>query len=138
MPLHPILVHFPITLLIIGAVVQIIALWKPHFFDKAANYLFVGGFIAGVIAYITGDGAEEYAEQNADLLPNATRDAIHTHENLALISLVIFGAVIALKVLSYYKPNAKLIPWVATVLSIAGAIVIGVAAHYGGALVYGG
>ncbi|MEB3102196.1 DUF2231 domain-containing protein [Ferviditalea candida] len=131
-PLHPIIVHFPIVMLLLGAAAQIIAIWKPDFFEKMANYLLVGGFITGVAAYMTGDGAEEYAEANL----NAARGLIHTHENLALLSLAVFGLAIVLKYFRYRRPNFKILTPVLLACIIAGAGLISVTGHYGGKIVY--
>jgi uncharacterized membrane protein len=131
-PLHPLIVHFPIVMLLLGAAAQIVSLWKPDFFDKAASWLFAGGFISGVVSYLTGDGAEDYAREHL----NPSHDAIELHEHLALASLVVFGLIIAIKLLRHFRPNIRLLTGVLIVLSVAGAALIAATGHYGGQLVY--
>lgn len=131
-PIHPILVHFPIVMLLLGTAAQIVSLWKPDFFDRAASWLFAGGFLSGILSYMSGDGAEDYARAHLKV----TRDAVETHETLALASLVVFGLVIAVKVLRYFRPKAAFLPLLLIVLSLAGAALIAVTGHLGGQLVY--
>lgn len=132
MPLHPLIVHFPIALLIVGTVAQLVALFKPDFFDKAATYLLGLGWISGWIAYFTGDGAEEFAErtQNKDI-----EALVSTHETLALVSLILFAVALILKWLAYRKPAAFWKPLV-IVVCLSGAVLVGVAGHYGGRMAY--
>lgn len=131
-PIHPIIVHFPIVMLLLGAAAQIIAVWKPDFFEKASNYLIIGGFISGVAAYMTGDDAEEYARANL----HASHRLIEAHQDLALWSLVVFGLAIAVKFLRYRRPNFKMLTPVLLGLTILGAALISVTGHYGGQIVY--
>jgi uncharacterized membrane protein len=131
-PIHPMIVHFPIVMLLLGAAAQIIAVWKPKFFDKAANYLIVGGFATGVAAYLSGEGAEDYARAHL----HAAHSAIETHQDLALWSLFIFGVVIALKVFRHMRPSIRIITPALLALTILGAGLISVTGHYGGKLVY--
>lgn len=131
-PIHPLIVHFPIAMLILGTVAQIVALFKPDFFSKAATWLIAGGFIAGIITYMTGDAAEEYAKAHL----SASHDAIETHESFALMSLIAFGLVIALKILHHYRPKARSLNIIIILISLVGAVLIGVTGHYGGQLVY--
>ena len=86
-PLHPLLVHFPIALLIFGVIAQFIAIWKKDFFDKAAFYLFGSGVIMGIFSYLTGDEAIADAKLKWG---SATNAMVETHESLAAIILDYF------------------------------------------------
>lgn len=61
MPLHPILVHFPIALLTVGTLLLFSSYWKPSLFRKTAEIVLAVGFISGIVAYLSGDSGEEYA-----------------------------------------------------------------------------
>ncbi|MEC0373642.1 DUF2231 domain-containing protein [Paenibacillus chibensis] len=141
MPLHPLIVHFPIALLFLAAVVQILALWRPRLFDWPADALLGLGFISGIIAYMTGDGGEDYARS----VFGATGAMIHKHESMAFDALVVFGVLLALKVLMRLpwvkKRFDKALRWVAPlllVISLAGLVLIYLTGHYGGEIVYHG
>ncbi len=58
--LHPMLVHFPIALLIIGFLADLAGLiFKKEFFSKAGFYLLILGTAGVVAAYFTGSAAGE-------------------------------------------------------------------------------
>lgn len=130
-PLHPLLVHFPIGLLIFGVIAQIVAIWKKPFFDQLALFLFSSGFIMGVFAYISGDGAEHFARNQGQNI----HGIVHTHETYALITLFIFGAVVLMKWLSKFNILPALLP-IVIILSLAGTVTLALTGHYGGKMVY--
>ncbi|SFE96361.1 Uncharacterized membrane protein [Bacillus sp. OV194] len=131
-PLHPVLVHFPIALLIIGVLAQIIAIWKKPFFDQMALYLFSSGFVLGIVAYISGDGAEHFLRKQVG---HSIESGVQPHETYALITLFIFGAVILLKLLHRFRLIPPLMP-IVLILSLAGAVTLSITGHYGGKMVY--
>ena len=128
-PLHPLLVHFPIALLIFGVIAQFITIWKKDFFDKAAFYLFGSGVIMGILSYLTGDGAIADAKLKWGSATNAMV------ESLAAISMIIFGIIFILKILHAFKKIPRLLPLL-LILGIAGTITLGLTGHYGGKMVY--
>ncbi|WP_258535541.1 DUF2231 domain-containing protein [Bacillus sp. 03113] len=130
-PLHPLLVHFPIALLIMGVIAQFLALWKKDFFDKLALFLFSSGLFTGILSYLTGDGAEEFAERNG----NEISSIVHIHERYALITLLIFGVIVALKIVRHYRKQSFLLPLI-LIFCIAGATTLTLTGHYGGKMVY--
>ncbi|MDL5041637.1 DUF2231 domain-containing protein [Heyndrickxia coagulans] len=95
-PIHPLLVHFPIALLIFGVIFQFVALWKKEFFNKMALYLFGSGFVMGIASYMTGDSAIPDAREKWG---QAVHSMVETHEHYALITMAIFGAVLFFKLL---------------------------------------
>ncbi len=130
-PLHPIIVHFPIVMLLLGAIAQIIALWKKNFYDKAASFLLVGGFLSGIAAYMTGDDAEEFARSH---YPGA-HSLVETHQDLAFFTLFVFGIAIAAKLLRYIRPM-KILTVAVIAFSILGSGLLFATGHYGGQIVY--
>ncbi|RDI41929.1 DUF2231 domain-containing protein [Falsibacillus pallidus] len=131
-PLHPLLVHFPIALLIFGTIAQIIAVWKKDFFHKAAFYLLGAGFLTGLFSYWTGDGAEHFAHQHWG---RGVSPLIHTHETYALITLILFGIALAIRVLEKFKPF-KMAMALVIILCLAGTTTLALTGHYGGKIVY--
>ncbi|CAM2987977.1 DUF2231 domain-containing protein [Paenibacillus sediminis] len=138
-PLHPIIVHFPIALLFLAAICQIIALWKPAHFDKLATGLLGLGLLSGAAAYLTGDDGVRFAINTF----GATRDMVHRHENMAFLTMVSFGVLFAIKLLlmlpSMEKRRANSRKWfipLALVLSLAGGTFVFLTGHFGGQIVY--
>ena len=130
-PLHPLVVHFPIAFLTIGALIQIISTWKKGFIEKTAWWTISLGFVTAIIAYVSGEGAEEYAEGKGTII----HSTLVVHQTLGLISLFIFGLIIGLKVFQLIKPT-KFIPYLNLVLAIAGLVTIILTGYYGGKMVY--
>lgn len=131
-PLHPMLVHFPIALLIMGTVLQMVAVWKKKFFDKAALLLLSVGFLSGVAAYLSGGGAVQFADAHWG---NAYKSLVEIHELYAFITMVLFGVAIGLRILFHYYRKKFFMPLVLT-FCILGSITLGVTGHYGGQMVY--
>ena len=131
-PWHPILVHFPIALISLGIVTQFLALWKKDFFNKVTFLLLSTGFVMGIFSYLSGEAAEEFAE-------NRWGEGIETylepHETYALATLIIIGVVLALKVLAHYKKIPFVLP-IVLILCIAGGTTLTLTGHYGGKMVY--
>ncbi|TLS35313.1 DUF2231 domain-containing protein [Pseudalkalibacillus caeni] len=132
-PLHPLLVHFPIALLFIGTITEIIALFKKEFFNKASLYLIGIGWITGVFAYLSGEGAEEYAER---YLHSDVHSLVEVHETFALITLVAFGGYLVLKLWSLWKGSPKPFSYLIILVALAGVVTLSVTGHYGGKMVY--
>ena len=54
--LHPMIVHFPIALLIVGFLADAVGLiFKKDFFTKAGFYLLILGTLGVVAAYLSGN-----------------------------------------------------------------------------------
>lgn len=132
-PLHPLLVHFPIALLILGTVTQIIAvIWKKDFFDKAALYLLAVGFLSGIVAYLSGEGAITFASTHWG---NAYQSIVRTHQIYAALTMLLFGAALGFRVLLHFIKKGILMPLV-LVFCIIGSITLAMTGHYGGQMVY--
>ena len=146
MPLHPLIVHFPIALLILGAVIEIVnVVMKKESLNKFGTLLIILGVISGFVTLATGDGAEHFAENKWG--GDSVEGKVGPHETFADISMFIFSALAIIKILfrhNIFKWNVlqskALRGGVATVLivllSIAGAASIAVTGHLGGKIVY--
>lgn len=91
--LHLVITHLPVFGSILGAFVLLYGMWqKSDQTVMAAYYLFVLSAIGAVIAYLTGEAAEETVEQ----LQGIAETAIEGHEHFAvnaLAGLIVLGAV---------------------------------------------
>ncbi|MDD8016953.1 MAG: hypothetical protein PHP42_01140 [Bacteroidota bacterium] len=131
--LHPMIVHFPIALLIIGLFADIIGvIFKKEFYMRTALYLLVLGTLGVVAAYFSGDFAGEGIVEAGSL-----KNALETHEDAAKITVWVMSFVavtrLALVLMKKYK---GLLPIVSVLLFAVGVLTMARTAHYGGQLVY--
>ncbi|MBP7478735.1 MAG: hypothetical protein KA797_09440 [Chitinophagales bacterium] len=89
--IHLLITHLPIIGSFMGGLVLAHALWTRSDQTKIAAYnLFILSSIGAIIAYVTGEGAEESVEN----LPGIVESTIKTHEEFALyayIALIALG-----------------------------------------------
>ncbi|WP_214741312.1 MULTISPECIES: DUF2231 domain-containing protein [unclassified Exiguobacterium] len=130
-PLHPLLVHAPIGLLLFGTLLILIS-FKWTSFRLFALITLVAGLLSGAVAFLSGDSAEEYAEAN---LPSVTEAMIENHEHFALYSLIAFGVTIILLGIGY-RAKGKLWITLSFVVALIGAGLLAYAGHLGGQMVY--
>lgn len=145
MPLHPLIVHFPIALLILGAVIEIVNIFaKKETLNKFGSLLIILGILSGFFSLATGETAEHFAFQNWG---RGLHDQVELHESFADISMIIFSALAIIKILfrhSIFKWNVlqskALRSGLATVLivflSITGTASLIFTGHLGGKIVY--
>lgn len=129
-PIHPLLVHFPIALFLFGVFIQIIAFWKPTFYEKMATYLFLGGIVGGIPTYLTGKLDEDYAE---DYFGEDVKDIIEIHETLGITTLIVFSSIVIIKLIFRDKKSMRIL---VILLSLIGAGLISLTGHLGGQIVY--
>jgi len=131
--IHPMIVHFPIALLIVGFLADLTGLLtKKEFFTKSGLYLLILGTLGVIAAYLSGDYAGEGVSEAGML-----GQALETHESAALLSLwlmvgtafVRIGAVILKKYTGAIKA-------IAFVLFFGGVLSIARTGYYGGELVF--
>ncbi|MGX8177167.1 DUF2231 domain-containing protein [Exiguobacterium artemiae] len=129
-PLHPLLVHMPIGLLLFATLLLLGSLkWTQLKLFSLISLC--AGLLSGVAAYLTGDGAEEFAESQL----NVARDAIHHHEDFALYSLLTFGLSLVLLLLHYRSKKQPLLI-ASLIVAIIGSGLLAYAGHLGGQMVY--
>ena len=137
--IHPMLVHFPIVLLITAVVMDILALSiKKNLADRkglpmtALAALLMGILTAGIAA-IFGDIASDKAVSLG--FPTGP---LETHETLALITIAIFSIYGLLRILAVWRRYTLrgITGWIAALPGMAGFILLIATAYYGGELVY--
>ena len=131
--LHPMIVHFPIALLIVGFIAEITGLvLKNDFFTKAAFYLLILGTLGVISAYITGNIAGDGVSETG-----ALKVALDAHESAALLTLwLMVGAALLRIALVWMKKYTGIFKYLALIIFIAGVISVARTAYYGGELVY--
>ncbi len=131
--LHPMIVHFPIALIIVGFLAELTSFFiKKEFLSTAAFYLLILGTLGVVAAYFTGQYAGDGIVE-----VGALKQALETHEDAAELTLwiMILAAMarIAIVILKKYHGAYK---GLAFVLFLFGVAAIARTGFYGGELVY--
>ena len=131
-PIHPMVVHFPITLLLASLLFDLVALrWRGAEFRATSLSLLALGVLAAVMALLTGHLAEDAVEHSGKI----PKQAIETHEELASAVFWVFAGLLGLKMLSYWgwmREHSLLVLF----LGVGGSVLLLVASYYGGELVY--
>lgn len=131
--IHPMLVHFPIALLLVGFLSETIGLvTKKEFFSTAGFYLLLLGAMGVVAAYLSGENAGSGITEVGGL-----KLALETHQGaaeitlwLAIIAAVVRIAVVLIKKYSGMYKSVAYVIFLCAVLSVART------GFYGGELVY--
>jgi len=130
-PLHPIIVHFPIALLITSVLFDAASrLFSRDSFREGALWLLILGLLSGIIATLAGFWAEEVAEK-----AGIAESMIETHESLAFATLAIFGLLLVWRLYlrnQFSRQTLAIYFLIATV----GVGTLGATGYYGGDLVY--
>lgn len=131
--LHPMIVHFPIALLMVGFLFDAISLFsKKEIFSTAGLYLLILGTLGVVAAYFSGTFAGGGITETGSL-----KQALETHEGAAELALwlMVVTAVVrmALVAMKRYQGGYK---YAAVILFFIGVLAIARTGYYGGDLVY--
>jgi hypothetical protein len=106
MNFHPIIVHFPVALLSVYSVLELVRFKKVleqtyWFYIKALFVIF--GSLGTVAALLTGDIAAEAIRHDATLRP-----VVSMHENFADITTIIFGVLAVCYLISWVQRSGIL------------------------------
>ncbi len=132
MDLHPIFVHFPVALLTVYAVLELIRFEKvtsrPYWFHVKAIFAIFGS-LGAIAAYATGNdhGAHSALGQ--------------MHVTFATTTLIIFCIIGFSYLLEWFKPSKYSLfvmrPYIIIPLAVLGLVAVTITGGLGGALVYG-
>jgi|SRR5580765_1386732 len=130
-PIHPMLIPFPIGLLVFSFIADLIYLWRgnPVWKDFVAFYTMLGGIIGAAAAAIPG------LIDWATLTDRAAVKVANWHARVNIITLVIFIA-------DFYLRTTSGLGWITSmpmlplVLSVVGIVGLSIAGWLGGQLVF--
>lgn len=133
---HPLLVHFPIAILILAFVFDILAFFVPEKWwnPTIVTLLYAAGAIFAAIAYFSGQAAE-----NSIPIRPAAEKTLQSHSELALYTLLFFAFYVTIRLaLTWDKPLIKRGLHTGLIIAaLAGLCLLYLTADYGGKLVYG-
>ncbi len=160
MNIHPLLVHFPIGLLILYAGFEIVRLpWlvRQSWYFHIKAVLAILGTVAAYAAIITGGWFEETIPENADIRP-----IIEKHEMMAGVTAAIFTIIAVAYLFAWLKQEGVIeklalrLPWtspivtvlaaldglilsapISVILSLAGVVALTITGGLGASMVYG-
>jgi uncharacterized membrane protein len=137
--IHPMIVHFPIVLLLSVPLIDAFALVRGD--DLGARrcvpnislILLLLGVAAGIVAIIFGDIAADHA-----IAQGVSGAPIETHEGFATTTIALFAVLAVVRVVAWWRrvPLASARGWALCVVALVGAGLILTTAYFGGHLVY--
>lgn len=134
-PLHPAVVHFPIALLLVGALLSLLAVIFRHWALPTALILVLGA-AGAIVAVETG----ERAEHDAGKIVGQAHDLLELHEHAAerTRNLAIVTSLIA--VVGLFATKIPLLRRILAGITAVGALITAYqvvqTGHYGGQIVY--
>lgn len=131
--LHPMIVHFPIALLIVGFLFDIAgSITKRESFTQTAFYLIILGALGVIAAFITGDQAGSGITEEG-----ALKQALENHEDAATLTIWIVSIAAAFRIaLVLLKKFKGVLKMVSLALFLIAVLAIARTGYYGGELVY--
>ena len=131
--LHPMIVHFPIALLIVGFLSDFVGLLtKRDFFTQAGFYLFTLGALGVIAAFITGSQAGDGIVEEG-----ALKEALENHEGAAELTIWVVSIATVFRItLFFLKKYRGVLKMVSLALGLLAVMAIARTGYYGGELVY--
>jgi uncharacterized membrane protein len=130
---HPMLVHFPIALLIVGFLADITGEFykKEKCLHKIGFILQILGTLGVIAAFITGDNFT-----NWEAFQGATKDAFELHQDAAILTIWIAIVAVLVRILIMMMQRfTGWTKWVTLLLYFAAVVAIGYTGLMGGNLV---
>lgn len=142
--LHPLVIHFPVALVLLGALVTVV--WSVRgtsFWRRCALLLFTFGMAGGIVAYKTGEAIEEQSEGTP-----IVDELVGLHEDMALYALLATGlTLVVLAIISWWlerrttlernPPDPLAVRIVIAIVAVISSLLIALTAHIGGTMVWG-
>lgn len=126
--LHPLVVHFPIVLILVAAAFQVIVVWKPNWqqIRWATLFIMAGAFFSALAA-----STIFHAEPSADA-PKTAVEMFEQHEKYAQLTLWMSGITLLLKSIGiFFKINRRLFEVIVLITAIIAAIFLSITGHHG-------
>jgi uncharacterized membrane protein len=136
--LHPKVVHYPIALFVIYALLEIIGtFFKRDFFLKSAYLILFLGILGAVAAALTGNSAAHAVQQLNKIKTIIPVKAVSEHISYANFTLWYFAGLLVLRTFVVLgKKYSGGIKYLFVILSLVGLFLIYKTAELGGILVY--
>lgn len=131
--LHPMIVHFPIALIMVGFLADLLYLFnkKEICLSKTGLYLMVLGTLAAGAAFLTGNLFTVEPRQGAIV------DVFEKHETFALITLLIMAIGSTIRIYTVIKkPDSTILRWTVFCFYLAGTLTVGLTGFLGGSMVF--
>lgn len=133
--LHPLVIHFPIVLLITAVACDLVdvVLHRPAWLGAAAASLYAAGAVAAVTAYLTGKNAAATV-----LIPGMAQPIVQEHQWWALVTASYFGLFAAVRLVALFRgfPRRRLYRVLFLVAGLIGVVLLQQTAERGARLVY--
>ena len=136
--LHPAVVHFPIALLILYTLFEVIGIfWKNKTFARIVTLILFLGILGTVAALLTGNSAEEAALALMERGINIPRQIITEHRDYANITLWYFLAVLVIRIYLMLRNNLTgKFRIILSILALIGCFFVYETGEHGAELVY--
>lgn len=134
LPIHPLVVHTPIALIIVSLLFEIVGrATDSEWWRKGAFAMLVVGMLGAGAALLTGEPDAERAEETQGV----PEQAVDRHEDAGKLALWVTVGAVVVRALSAGSGGARVaIGVVALLLHITAAVTVGVAGMRGGELVF--
>lgn len=132
--LHPLLIHFPIAIIIVAAFADLVdtLVGRPRWLTSAATTLFVLGAGCAIAACISGQQALDTV-----LMPGMAHPIVQSHRTWAFVTTSYFGVLALVRVVTAFRaPLARRYRFVLLLASMVGVVALQQTAERGGRLVY--
>ena len=128
---HPMLVHFPIALVMIGFLADLASLFikRELSFPKISFYLLIIGTLGALAAVLSG-------LIFTNEMSGAAGEVRETHELLAFATVLVLIITTVLKIILLRKPDSKELKWSAFILYAIAAVLVSITGAMGGTIVY--
>lgn len=134
--IHPMIVHFPIAILILAIGLNLIAFFLPENWwdEKKTTFIYVLGSIAAIITYFTGRSAADTV-----FLPTEAQSVLTDHADWALWTVLFFGIYSCFRIALHWlkKLETKSIKVFAFAFALPGLFFLFQTGEYGAIMVYG-
>ncbi len=130
--LHPMLVHFPIALVMFGFIIELASLIikKELCLPKLSLYLLVTGTLATVVTWLSG-------VLFTSEMSGAAGSVKESHELFAFITMCLLIATSIMRLmLTLGKKENSTLKWISFILYGIAAITVSITGFFGGTLVY--
>jgi uncharacterized membrane protein len=131
---HPMLVHFPIAIIILAVFLDFVYLvWKKEWLRNSVMTLFAFAVLAGLVTYLSG----KQAVDSVSVPMNAELTASY-HADWALYTLLYFSSYAAIRAFLFWKKidGKRFISILLFVAGLTGCALLAKTADLGGKLVY--